>query len=50
MGVGRGLWVEVELLDDEWASTPAVVKDLGRCGLRLVLLTLREAGACACGK
>ena len=31
MGVGRGLRVEVEVLDDEWTSTPAVVKDLGRC-------------------
>ena len=31
MGVGRGLRVEVEVLDDERTSTPAVVKDLGRC-------------------
>ena len=52
MGVGRGLRVEVEVPGDERTSTPAVVKDLGRCltGLRLVLLTLREAGACACGE
>ena len=56
MGVERGLRVEVEVLDDERTSTPAIVKDLGRCltlpaaalcrlivviGLRLVLLTLR---------
>ena len=26
------------------------VQDDGVCGLRLVLLTLREAGACACGE
>ena len=26
MGVGRGLWVEVEVLDDERTSSPAVVK------------------------
>ena len=31
MGVERGLRVEVEVLDDERTSTPAVVKDLGRC-------------------
>ena len=31
MGVERGLWVEVEVLDDERTSTPAVFKDLGRC-------------------
>ena len=31
MGVGRGLRVEVEVLDDERTSTPAVVKDIGRC-------------------
>ena len=41
-----GLRVEVEVLDDERTSTPAVFKDLGRCltlpcGLRLMLLTLR---------
>ena len=30
MGVERGLRVEVEVLDDERTSTPAVVKDLGR--------------------
>ena len=28
MGVGRGLRVEVEVLNDERTSTPAVVKDL----------------------
>ena len=28
MGVERGLRVEVEVLDDERTSTPAVVKDL----------------------
>ena len=39
MGVGRGLRVEVEVLDDERTSTPAVVKDLGRC------LTLPGAAA-----
>ena len=27
----RGLWVEVEVLDDERTSTPAVVRCLGRC-------------------
>ena len=31
MGVGRGLGVEVEVPGDERTSTPAVVKDLGRC-------------------
>ena len=31
MGVGRGLRVEVEVLDDERTSTPAVVKGLGWC-------------------
>ena len=31
MGVGWGLRVEVEVLDDERTSTPAVVTDLGRC-------------------
>ena len=31
MGVGRGLRVEVEVPGDEWTSTPAVFKDLGRC-------------------
>ena len=30
-GVGWGLRVEVEVLDDERTSTLAVVKDLGRC-------------------
>ena len=30
-GVGWGLRVEVGVLDDERTSTPAVVKDLGRC-------------------
>ena len=40
MGVGRGLRVEVEVLDDERSSTPAVVKDLGRC------LTLPAAALC----
>ena len=39
-GVGRGLRVEVEVLDDERTSTPAVVKDLGRC------LTLPAAAPC----
>ena len=65
MGVSRGLRVEVEVPGDERTSAPAVFKDLGRCptlpaaalcrlivviGLRLVLLTLREAGVCACGE
>ena len=40
MGVGRGLRVEVEVLDDERTSTPAVFKDLGRC------LTLPAAALC----
>jgi len=40
VGVGRGLGVEVEVLDDERTSTPAVVKDLGRC------LTLPAAALC----
>ena len=31
MGVGWGLRVEVEVLDDERTSTPAAFKDLGRC-------------------
>ena|GEM_PF-3851022 len=31
MGVGRGLGVGVEVLDDERSSIPAVVKDLGWC-------------------
>ena len=35
-----GLRVEVEVLDDERTSTPAVVKDLGRC------LTLPAAALC----
>ena len=40
MGVGRGLGVEVEGLDDGRSSTSAVVKDLGRC------LTLPAAALC----
>ena len=40
MGVGRGLRVEVEVLDDERTSTPAVVKGLGWC------LTLPAAALC----
>ena len=40
MGVGRGLRVEVEVLDDERTSTPAVFKDLGWC------LTLPVAALC----
>ena len=42
-GVGRGLRVEVEVLDDERTSTPAVVKDLGRC-LTLPAAALRRFG------
>ena len=41
MGVGQGLRVEVEVLDDERTSTPAVVKDLGRC-LTLPAAALRR--------
>ena len=33
-GVGRGLRVEVEVLDGERTSTPAVVKDLQECAVR----------------
>ena len=33
-----GLRVEVEVLDDERTSTPAVFKDLGRCLTHLLLL------------
>ena len=40
MGVGRGLRVGVEGLDDERTCTLAVVKDLGRC------LTLPVAAVC----
>ena len=40
MGVGWGLRVEVEVLDDERTSTPAAFKDLGRC------LTLPAAAPC----
>ena len=40
MGVGWGLWVEVEVLGDERTSTPAVVTDLGRC------FTLPAAALC----
>ena len=40
MGIGRGLRVEVEVLDDERTSTPAVVRDLGRC------LSLPAAAPC----
>ena len=39
-GVGWGLQVEVGVLDDERTSTPAVVKDLGRC------ITLPAAAPC----
>ena len=38
--LAEGLRVEVEVLDDERTSTPAVVKDLGRC------LTLPAAALC----
>ena len=38
MGVGRGLRVEVEVLDDERTSTPAVVKDLDNVLPYLLLL------------
>ena len=41
MGVERGLWVEVEVLDDERTSTPAVFKGLGRC-LALPAAALRR--------
>ena len=41
MGVGRGLRVEVEVLDDERTSTPAVFKDLGWC-LTLPAAALRR--------
>ena len=34
-GVGRGLRVEVEVLDDERTSTPAVFKDLDNVVARL---------------
>jgi len=37
-GVGRGLRVEVEVLDDERTSTPAVVKDLDNVSPYLLLL------------
>ena len=37
-GVGRGLRVEVEILDDERTSTPAVVKDLDNVSPYLLLL------------
>lgn len=40
MGVGRGLRVEVEVLDDERTFTPAVFKDLG------LWLTLPAAALC----
>lgn len=40
MGVGRGLRVEAEVLDDKWTSTPAVFKGLGWC------LTLPAAALC----
>ena len=40
MGVERGLRVEVEVLDNERTSTPAVFKDIGRC------LTLPAAAPC----
>ena len=30
-GCWSGLWVEVEVLDDGWISTPVVFKDLGWC-------------------
>ena len=43
MGVGWGLRVEVEVLDDERTSAPAVVKDLGRC-LTLPAAALRRFG------
>ena len=41
VGVGRGLGVEVEVLDDERTSTPAIFKDLGRC-LTLPAAALRR--------
>lgn len=34
-----GLWVEVEVLDNERIPTPVLVKDLGRC-LTVYLLLL----------
>ena len=37
MGVGRGLRAEVKVLDDERASTPAVVKDLDNASPYLML-------------
>jgi len=37
-GVGRGLQVEVEILDDERTSTPAVFKDLDNVSPYLLLL------------
>lgn len=38
VGVGWGLRVEVEVLDDERTSTPAVVKDLDNVSPYLLLL------------
>ena len=38
LGVGRGLRVDVEVLDDERTSTPAVVKDPGGVSSNLLLL------------
>ena len=40
VGVGWGLRVEVEVLDDERTSTPAVVKDLDNVSPYLLLLCL----------
>ena len=34
----------------EKAVDAAIEQGIGKFGLRLVLLTLREAGACACGE
>ena len=38
VGVGRGLGVEVEVLDDERTSTPAIFKDLDNVSPYLLLL------------
>ena len=38
VGVGWGLWVEVEVLVDERTSTSAVVKDLDNVSPYLLLL------------
>ena len=43
MGVGRGLRVEVEVLDDERSSISTVVKDLGVCLSLFVAVPCRRA-------